>query len=310
MKKITNSNLALFSALILALSTSVPFVSAEDPEDASGETMVSAAYNPGLPVADGVTQVDEEKAALLNDICIKLKENVYAEYEDKAFKNHSLSVDLLLEHAYVIYESADEAELNAAQKYCVLNGIDDSNVWFKYTGYIEYDNVFADFPADEGEMITDHALIYEMLTNFTSENNIVSAYFFDSKEEEKVYIIYAYNADKQQNKMIRDFIIDNSISRSSLIFLMEESSYAVHNADITTSDTDISGAALVYGDLNSDGIADLTDLSLLSLYLLNDLTFDSVQTEAADVQYDGNVDIADLARLKQYVCKEDIRLGR
>ncbi len=67
--------------------------------------------------------------------------------------------------------------------------------------------------------------------------------------------------------------------------------------------------SVVYGDLNKDGDVDLTDLTLLSIYLMNN-TKTNIDLEAADVQYDGTVDIADLARMKQYVSKENIKLGK
>lgn len=306
MKNNISKKLALFSALTLCLTASIPFVSAED---TSTEIKTTQGYNPGLPEADGVTEVDEERAEELNEICSQLKENVYNEYEEKIFHKHSLSVSLLVGQDYVIYESDDEMELYAGRKYCVLNGIDESNVWFKYSGILENNDVFAAFPDEEDDMITDHTKIYEMLTEFINEKGIYSASFFDSKEEEKVQIIYSYNSDKAQNQLIRDFIIDNRISRNSLEFLMLESSYNADTTVIAAASTDTS-VALIYGDLNSDGVADLTDLSLLSLYLLDDISFDAGQIKAADVQFDEIIDIADLARLKQYVCKEDIRLGR
>lgn len=306
MKKNINTKIALFSAVILCLANIIPLVSAED---TSSETMVSDAYNPGLPAADGVTQVDEEKAALLNSIYEQLlNSSVYAEYEGSSGNDHSLSVNLLLEYAYVIYASSDQNELAAAQEFCIQNGIEECNVWFKYTGEIVNTDVFADFPAQEGELITDHAVIFEMLNGFIKENNISSAHFFDSGEKGIVCVIYKWNADREQNQMIKDFIIENKISRNSLEFFMEENSIEI--PDISDVQTDAPAETLIYGDLNSDGIADLTDLTLLSLYLMNSAEFNSAQLEAADVQYDGIIDISDLARMKQFVCKENIKLGR
>lgn len=66
----------------------------------------------------------------------------------------------------------------------------------------------------------------------------------------------------------------------------------------------------MYGDLNSDGKADLTDLSYLSLYLLGDAKLDENQLEAADVSYDGTVNLADLAHFKQFVSKDNVVLGK
>lgn len=61
---------------------------------------------------------------------------------------------------------------------------------------------------------------------------------------------------------------------------------------------------IIYGDLNDDSVADLTDLTLLSIYLMNASEFTDSQIEAADIDGNGEVDIADLAYFKQYICKD------
>lgn len=61
---------------------------------------------------------------------------------------------------------------------------------------------------------------------------------------------------------------------------------------------------IYYGDLNDDGIADLTDLTFLSLFLMKAKVFSDTQLKAADIDGSGEVDIADLAYYKQYVCKD------
>lgn len=65
----------------------------------------------------------------------------------------------------------------------------------------------------------------------------------------------------------------------------------------------------LYGDLNADGVADLTDLTLLSLHLLGDAALKDEVVKYADVNADGNVDLADLAHFKQYVCQDNVILG-
>lgn len=64
------------------------------------------------------------------------------------------------------------------------------------------------------------------------------------------------------------------------------------------------------GDLNGDGAADLTDLTLLSLQLMDsDEITDEQLLKNADVYKDGTVDIADLAHFKRYVTKDQVLLG-
>lgn len=57
------------------------------------------------------------------------------------------------------------------------------------------------------------------------------------------------------------------------------------------------------GDLNNDSVVELTDLTILSLYLIGDRSLDESDLVYADVTKNGKVDIADLAALKQYIMK-------
>ncbi|MBP1590776.1 MAG: dockerin type I repeat-containing protein [Oscillospiraceae bacterium] len=58
------------------------------------------------------------------------------------------------------------------------------------------------------------------------------------------------------------------------------------------------------GDLSGDGVVDVTDLTMISLGLLGDLTLTDSQRSAADVNHDGKVDLADLATLRQFLSKK------
>ena len=66
---------------------------------------------------------------------------------------------------------------------------------------------------------------------------------------------------------------------------------------------------IMYGDITGDKMVDITDLTYLSLYLLDSQDFDDEQVKKADVTGDGNVDLADLAHLKQYIMKDNVKLG-
>lgn len=57
------------------------------------------------------------------------------------------------------------------------------------------------------------------------------------------------------------------------------------------------------GDINGDGIADVTDLSWLSLSLLGENELTDEQKAAADVDNDGSVRLTDLARFRQFISK-------
>lgn len=66
---------------------------------------------------------------------------------------------------------------------------------------------------------------------------------------------------------------------------------------------------ILYGDVIMDKVVDLTDLTTLSLYLLNDITFNDEQKLVADVNGDGHIDLADLSTLKLYTMGSIPTLG-
>ncbi len=55
------------------------------------------------------------------------------------------------------------------------------------------------------------------------------------------------------------------------------------------------------GDIDSNGVTDLNDLVNLSMYLLRDIEITEGAKVYADITKDGEVDIADLAALKQII---------
>ena len=69
------------------------------------------------------------------------------------------------------------------------------------------------------------------------------------------------------------------------------------------------GKDLMYGDIDSNGVVESTDLTYLSLYMLGDYTFTEEQRVVADVTGDGELNLPDAAHLKQYICKDNVKLG-
>ena len=73
----------------------------------------------------------------------------------------------------------------------------------------------------------------------------------------------------------------------------------------------VGGWHYTLGDINFDEVIDLTDLTELSLVLLGDKTLESKSMgyAAADVDENGELNVADLALFKQYIMGEDVNLG-
>ena len=66
----------------------------------------------------------------------------------------------------------------------------------------------------------------------------------------------------------------------------------------------------MYGDIDGNGNVEVTDLTMLSIYLLKDIELDSEQILLADCNGDEKVNLADLALLKQFILKDDVKLGK
>lgn len=66
----------------------------------------------------------------------------------------------------------------------------------------------------------------------------------------------------------------------------------------------------VSGDVDRNGKVDVSDLLLISLYLLGEKEFDGAEKRFADCNGDGCADIADLAHIKQYVMKDNVELKK
>ena len=64
-----------------------------------------------------------------------------------------------------------------------------------------------------------------------------------------------------------------------------------------------------YGDLDSNGKVEITDLTMLSQYLLGDMTFNADTLKRADVNGDGSVGLPDLSHFKQYIMHDPVTLG-
>ena len=131
-------------------------------------------------------------------------------------------------------------------------------------------------------------------------------YWLDDKGNEKIRL-YPTN---RKNKIYLVRCSDNGTVISSEALFPEKSNestdekvkdniYVVYN-NINPELSPI----IELGDIDSSGFIDITDLTELSLSLLGDIEFTDGQKSVADIDGDGSVTLADLARLQQYLSKK------
>ncbi len=67
---------------------------------------------------------------------------------------------------------------------------------------------------------------------------------------------------------------------------------------------------ILFGDVDGNKVIDLNDLMMLSQSLLGDVVLTADQSQRADVVKDTKVDLADLATLRQYIMNDKVLLGK
>lgn len=102
-----------------------------------------------------------------------------------------------------------------------------------------------------------------------------------------------YNEDKSKKNNLTIYGYRNSKAQR----------YALENGfDFVAFDIPYENSSA--GDINSDGKADISDITELSLHLIGDISLSEHEKMLADVDYDGFVTLADLAKLQQYLSKK------
>ena len=112
----------------------------------------------------------------------------------------------------------------------------------------------------------------------------------DNPENSKVEIKVG---NRESAQVVRDYIVSRGYSED-ILKLVVDSSFMPHTQVLVVG----------FGDINYDGTIDITDLTSLSLALLGDSELTEEQKSAADIDGDGVVTLADLARLQQYLSKK------
>ena len=112
----------------------------------------------------------------------------------------------------------------------------------------------------------------------------------DNPENSKVEIKVG---NRESAQAVRDYIVSRGYSED-ILKLVVDSSFMPYTQVLVVG----------FGDINYDGTIDITDLTSLSLALLGDSELTEEQKSAADIDGDGVVTLADLARLQQYLSKK------
>lgn len=118
-----------------------------------------------------------------------------------------------------------------------------------------------------------------------------------------------------------DEILSNAVNNCMAMLTKDQIEEISRDSQVTSImyappvPADSSGALIVEedeikpGDIYSDGRIDLSDLTILSLFLIGDTDLEDSQKKAADVDGDGEITLADLAMLRQYLSKKIDSLG-
>ena len=154
---------------------------------------------------------------------------------------------------------------------------------------------------DNSEKITfnDYEFVYEILNvvtelmNNNKDVDIRSAgdkLDLETPENSKVEVRVG---SVESAQTVKEYVINRGYSENSLSVIVDPAFQPVPD-----------GNAVCFGDLNSDQTIDVTDLTELSLALLGDKELTEDQQKAADIDGDGSVTLADLARLQQFLSKK------
>ncbi len=237
----------------------------------------------------GFMFTDDNKYILLN--CKYLNDGIVV------IKNK----DTEKKYYYEISENGNKAEeisIYAAER--ILKNIPDC-VPFGPEEYV-------DFCVNKKAAAGDGLVVFGFITEsekITNDSFIISKNGEEKSAIEKMGFSYyddTANAGKQycilKCKYLNDGIVVIKSSDTEEEYSFEISDNGKTIKEITASED------YEPGDIDGSGVTELTDLSYLSVFLLGDCEFTPAQMLAADVTGDGEVDIRDLATLKQFICKD------
>lgn len=201
-------------------------------------------------------------------------------YTDGYVKTYSENVTLdRIYYKFYNVRNFPENRFRDVGEYLEENGIECRIVERYITDELVY---YAVEPASETTIEEKYriaAMIYNQFGYVMQQGESNSSYFEDYKEENVITADYTKPEKEIQSAQTPEF---------------------AENDD-----------NILYGDLNSDRKVDITDMSLLSLHLIGDRIITEMNlVKAADVQYDNEVNLGDLAFFRQYLSKNIDAIGK
>ncbi|WP_044975443.1 dockerin type I repeat-containing protein [Ruminococcus sp. HUN007] len=150
--------------------------------------------------------------------------------------------------------------------------------------------------------ITDLEQIAGLLKNYIDENHPGDATVAINDKDSSLDVIFrktAIGEEEFDGEIIywnmAEYLEENNVDSSFI-----SNKFTVSFLAAATAAT----SSVTTGDINFNGSIDVTDLTELSLVLIGDKELSANQQKAADVDGDGAVTLADLARLQQYLSKK------
>ena len=126
----------------------------------------------------------------------------------------------------------------------------------------------------------------------------------------KFYKTSFLNPTQQGNILmenLRGYLLSNDADYSIVRLVYDESvteDEKPAEEEKTSEEEKPADPAYVSGDIAGSGTIDVTDLTEVSLALLGDRDLTDEQQKAADVDGDGSLSLADLAKIRQYLSKK------
>lgn len=159
-----------------------------------------------------------------------------------------------------------------------------------------------EFTADDDKAYSVNAALMDAIKSYQSDIKAIGSGFTEDNSQ-----LPAVTSATVTTKA-PDITTSAPVTTVNEALVTTVSSPAVTEVSVTTSSAPVQ--KLVYGDIDGSGEIDLSDLTLLSMYLLKDAELDAAALEAADVHNDGSVDVSDIALLKQFVMNDNVKLGK